>query len=374
LEVAAEERMHEGSIEFDVAVIGAGPAGSSAAITAARCGARVGLFEAGEFPRHKVCGEFVSAESLDVLRDLLRSVPGAVAVLRDAPVIDQVRLLLDGSMASARIEPAGLSVARYDLDALLWEASKRAGVECRSGCEVRAISGAGPFLIETSQGAFQAASVVAAAGRWSRFTPRDVVPSEPKWIGLKAHFREQQPPLSSDLYFFEHGYCGVQPIANDVINACAMVRSDRATSLEEVFALHPTLAARRRDWQPITAPVTTAPLIYRTPQPVKDNLMFVGDSAAFIDPFVGDGISIALRTGQFVATSLMLFLRGSGSLADALAEYDSAYRQHIAPLISTASRVRRLLSLPKPVQAAVMRALRLPGVMPFVIRRTRKVA
>ena len=56
--------------EFDVAVIGGGPAGTSAAITAARFGARVGLFEAGEFPRHKVCGEFVSEESVDILRDL----------------------------------------------------------------------------------------------------------------------------------------------------------------------------------------------------------------------------------------------------------------------------------------------------------------
>jgi flavin-dependent dehydrogenase len=144
--------------------------------------------------------------------------------------------------------------------------------------------------------------------------------------------------------------------------------------LEEVFALHPALVERRRHWQPITEPVTTAPLIYRIPLPVKDCLMFVGDSAAFIDPFVGDGISIALRTGQFAATSLMLFLRGSGTLADALADYDSAYRQQIAPLISAASRFRRLLSLPKPVQAAVLRALRLPGVMPFMIRRTRRVA
>ena len=55
-----------------------------------------------------------------------------------------------------------------------------------------------------------------------------------------------------------------------------MVRSDRATSLEEVFALHPALAERRRDWQPIMEPVTTAPLIYRPPQPVRDNMMFVG--------------------------------------------------------------------------------------------------
>jgi flavin-dependent dehydrogenase len=365
--------MQNSHAEFDLAVIGAGPAGSSSAITAARLGARVVLFEAGEFPRHKVCGEFVSAESLAALRDLLRFVPAADLVLRDAPVISQVRMHLDGSVVSASVEPAALSISRYDLDALLWEAAKQAGVSARSGCEVRAIEGTGPFHIETSHGAVAAAAVIVAAGRWSRFTSREAIPSGPKWIGVKAHFREQQPTLSTDLYFFENGYCGVQPVANDIVNACAMVRSDRATSLEEVFALQPALAARHSDWRAITEPVSTAPLIYRTPLPIRNNLMFVGDAAAFIDPFVGDGISIALRAGQFAATSLAPFPISACSLRDALAEYESTYRRHILPLIGAASQVRRLLSLPKPIQAAVFGALRLPGVMQFVIRRTRQV-
>ncbi len=359
--------------EFDIAVIGAGPAGSSSAITAARLGARVVLFEAGEFPRHKVCGEFVSAESLDVLRDLLRFVPAAGPVLEDAPVIDQVRLHLNGSVVSAGVQAPSLSISRYDLDALLWDSAKRAGIDARPGCEVRSIEGTSPFHIDTSYGTVEASTVIIAAGRWSRFTAREPIPTGPKWIGVKAHFREQQPSRSTDLYFFENGYCGVQPIANDVVNACAMVRSDRATSLEEVLALHPALAARRHNWQAITEPVSTAPLIYRIPLPVRDNLMFVGDAAAFIDPFVGDGISIALRTGQFAATSLAPFLISACSLRDALAEYESNYRRHILPLIGAASQVRRLLSLPKPIQAAVFGALRLPGVMQFVIRRTRQV-
>jgi flavin-dependent dehydrogenase len=365
--------MQKERTEFDIAVIGGGPAGSSAAITAARLGARVVLFEAGEFPRHKVCGEFISAESLDVLRDLLRFVPAADSVLRDAPAIDQVRLHLNGSIVSAGVEPAALSISRYDSDALLWESARQAGVDARSSCEVRAIEKAGLFHIDTSQGTVEAAAVIIAAGRWSRFSSREPAPTGPKWIGLKAHFRERQPPRSTDLYFFENGYCGVQPVTGDVINACAMARSDRATSLEEVFALHPALAARRNHWQAITEPVSTAPLVYRPPLPVRDNLMFVGDAAAFIDPFVGDGISIALRTGQFAADSLAPLLRGAGSLACALTEYESTYRRQILPLMREASRIRQFLSWPKPLRAAVFGALRLPGVMPFVIRRTRQV-
>ena len=242
-------------------MIGGGPAGTSAAITAARFGARVVLFEAGEFPRQKVCGEFVSAESLDILRDLLRQTSEAEAVLRTAPVIEQTRLFLAGRVITARVTPPALSIPRYDLDSFLWQAAQQAGVE--APLELRGPGHSremGRFVLQTAAGEVQARAVIVAAGRWSKFKASTPLPDGPKWIGVKAHYREHIQPRSTDLYFFEHGYCGVQPVADDVVNACAMVRSDRATSLEEVFALHPALAERRRSWQAITEPVTTAPL------------------------------------------------------------------------------------------------------------------
>lgn len=366
--------MQQTQPEFDIAVIGGGPAGTSAAITAARFGATVALFEAGEFPRQKVCGEFVSAESLEVLRDLVRNTAEADSPLRSAPVIDETRLFLAGHVISAGVAPPALSIPRYTLDSFLWQAAKQAGVEAQSSCEIRAVQGDGPFVLDTAAGQVRASAVIVAAGRWSKFKPHIPIPNGPKWIGLKSHYRESASPRSTDLYFFEHGYCGVQPVADDVVNACAVVRSDRATSLDEVFALHPALAQRRRDWQAIMDPVTTAPLIHLTPQPVRDNRLFAGDAAAFIDPFVGDGISIALRSGRLAATSLQAFLKGSGSLTSALECYEGDYAQQFVPLISAACRIRAVLSWPESARTLAFQLLRVPGVMPYVIRRTRRVA
>jgi menaquinone-9 beta-reductase len=359
---------------YDVAVVGGGPAGASTAIIVARFGASVVLLEAGEFPRHKVCGEFVSAESLDVLRDLLRSSPGAEQLIAAAPVIDRTRLLLGERVIETAVSPPALSITRFSLDSLLWQAAQQAGVEIRSKCEVSAIRADGPFHLNTSGGNVVARAVIVAAGRWSKFKARIPLPNGPKWIGVKAHYRESAAPGSTDLYFFEHGYCGVQPVADDVVNACAMVRSDRATSLEDVFALHPALAKRRRAWQAVTEPVTTAPLLHLPPQPVRDNMMFVGDAAAFIDPFVGDGISIALRSGRVAATDLWTFLEGKNSLASALKEYATHYTRQFCPLVTAASRIREVLSWPAPARAFAFELLRTPGVMPFVIRKTRQAA
>jgi flavin-dependent dehydrogenase len=358
--------------QLDLAIIGGGPAGASAAITATRAGARVALFEARDFPRHKVCGEFVSAESLDLLAELLRDTPGAASVWASAPVIERMRLLFGERKIEVEVSPAGLSITRFDLDALLWDAAQRAGVEAHSNCEVTACGGEGPFSLQTSFGSYSAQAVVVAAGRWSQFTDDRTLPPGPKWIGVKAHFCERDPKPSIDLYFFEGGYCGVQPVAANVVNACAMVRADCATSLRDVFKLHPTLAERTAGWQAATQPLSTAPLVYRKPQPVRDNMMFVGDAAAFIDPFAGDGISIALRSGRVAAECLSEFLLGRNSVMKAIAAYQREYTEQFAPLVAAAARVRSLFSLPAIAKPAVFEMLRLPGLIPYLIRKTRR--
>jgi flavin-dependent dehydrogenase len=356
----------------DLAIIGGGPAGSSAAISAARAGARVVLFEARRFPRQKVCGEFVSAEALEVLSGLLGGIDGSPDLIKAPPVIDRTRLWFRGRTIVEPVSPSALSITRFDLDAALWNAAQAAGVECREQCEVLETTGQGPFILRTALGDVTARAIIVAAGRWSQFTADRVVPPGPKWIGVKGHFAEQHPTMSTDLYFFEHGYCGVQPVSDEVVNACAMVRSDRAGTLAEVLQLHPALAERAASWKPVMAPVSTAPLVYRRPQPVRDNIAFIGDAAAFIDPFVGDGISIALRSGKVAAECLNRFLSGKCSLEDGLSTYARQYEREFVPLLSAAARVRSLLSLNSWAQMAAFEALRLPGLLPLIIRKTRR--
>ena len=360
--------------QFDLAIVGGGPAGTSCAITAARLGASVGLFEAKDFPRQRVCGEFVSSESLNVLAGLLKDVPAAERIFQTAPVIDRTRLLLGQRAIDAPVAPPALSISRYDLDALLWDAARRAGAVAHPNCEAVGSDGDGPFTLRMSCGRVKAKALIVAAGRWSQFTADRTVSAGPKWIGLKAHFEESWTETCTDLYFFANGYCGVQPVTQGVVNACAMVRSDRATSLEEVWKLHPRLARRAANWRAIMQPVSTAPLIYRQPQPVRGNTIFVGDAAAFIDPFAGDGISIALRSGSVAAHCVCNFLMGPAALSEAVGLYQQEYFHQFAPLLSAASRVRYLLSLPAFAQSVVFELLRLPGLIPYVIRKTRTAA
>jgi flavin-dependent dehydrogenase len=361
---------------YDLIVIGGGPAGTSTAITAARTGARVLLLERGRFPRHKVCGEFVSPESLEILGQLLDSHDDSL--LQAAVRIPQARIFIDERVLQTSVEPAAASVARFDLDKALWDCAERRGVELKQQVAVQNIAGSGPFLLATSIGDFRSCAVVNAAGRWSNLGGLTPANGQAKWIGLKGHFAEPVPPASVDLYFFEGGYCGVQPVSlrtdsdHGRINACAMVRADVACTLPEVFGLHPALRRRTAQWQPLTDPVSVAPLFFGKPQPQRGGVLMVGDAAGFVDPFVGDGISLALRSGALAAECLAPFLTGVVSLEDAAHRYAEEYQRRLAPVFRSSSRIRRMLRWPRAVRAPITSLLaNTPAVTRYLVRKTR---
>lgn len=365
-------------MSYDLIIIGGGPAGTSAAISAARRGATVLLLERGRFPRHKVCGEFVSAESLSLLRDLLDL--HNAALLRDAVPIPRARIFLDGRILETVVEPAAASIARMDLDAALWHSATSAGVDARQQVTAQSIRGPGPFRIATTDGEFEAKAVANASGRWSNLNlpPTENGRRREKWLGVKAHFAEPFPDPSVDLYFFEGGYCGVQPVtvtgdgSTGRVNASAMVRADVASTLAEVFAQHPALRERSRNWTPLSDPVSTSPLMFREPQPERDGILMVGDAAGFVDPFVGDGISLALRGGALAAQCLTRFFAGETSLPDAVRRYREEYKQSLLPVFRASSKIRRMLVLSGAIRRPLLFLLESsPAITRYLVRKTR---
>jgi flavin-dependent dehydrogenase len=342
---------------YDVAVVGAGPAGCAAAITSARMGQRTALLERGTYPRHKVCGEFVSPESHTILMDLL----GPTSPLLETAVkIASARLFADGHCVQFHFDCPALSISRFDLDHALWHAAHNFGVDCMVetvDCVRRNDAGFELTLHETNFGII-ARKVVNASGRWSTLRHPPLARG-PRWIGLKAHFQGEIAPASTDLYFFHGGYCGVQPIPGNRVNASAMVRADVATTPERVFAQHPELWRRSRAWEVATELITTAPLVHLPPEPVSNGMFNAGDAAAFLDPFVGDGISIALRSGILAARS---------QTAD---EYVREYMRAFSKAFQTAAAARRVAQAPAFARHLAFFGLNSNALKRWAMQRTR---
>ncbi len=353
---------------YDFAIAGGGPAGCAAALRAARAGARVLLLERGRYPRQKVCGEFLSAQGASLLQDLDSSL--ATRLLEAVPRISRARLFVDGKTVEMPIEPAAASVTRLALDVAMWRACAEVGVDCRKQTAVERVSGDGPFQIASSAGTFASRSFLVAAGRWSNL--RGHTPdSSQRWIALKAHFHEPSPPASVDLYFFDAGYCGVQAVGAETVNACAMVRAEAARTLPEVFRLHAELKRRSRTWQPVSEAVSTSPLVFTAPSPIDGCTLYAGDAAGFIDPFLGDGMSLALRSGVLAADCLVDFWSSRINLAQAAGKYGRRYRRELLPLFRNASLLRRSLSLPPALRKPLVSLLNAGPLARWVVERTR---
>jgi flavin-dependent dehydrogenase len=345
-------------IGYDLAVIGAGPGGCAAAITAARNGQRTVLFERGQYPRHKVCGEFVSSESHQLLETMLGV---DSSLLANPPQITHARMFADGNCVYFDLGAPAWSITRYDLDYALWKTAQDVGVECLNQAVDRITRAGDHFgLTLTDKTKVTARKVINASGRWSNLR-RPIVESGPRWIGIKAHFSGEQAPLSTDIYFFPGGYCGVQPISTTHLNASAMVRADVATTLDQVLAAHPDLWRRSRAWERATDVVTTSPLVHVPPQPVTDGVLNAGDAAAFIDPFVGDGISLGLRSGVLAAQS------------DSAERYAAEYMCRFSRAFQTAALVRKLVHAPESIRRIAAFSFRSEPLRRWALNRTRAI-
>ena len=354
-------------MQYDVAIIGGGPGGSSTAIRLRQLDFRVLLLEKDRFPREKLCGEFLSPEVSRLLAEL-----GLELELRQAcpAQIHLVRLHLYGE---AKIEiplPApALGLSRASLDHMLLRHAARGGAEVLEQTTAERVlrEKPGEFRItyrrNGHQGEALARAVVCAAGRWNRWRAQAPANSSGRpscriAYGFKAHYESRVARANTlDLHFFPGGYCGVSHVENDRANVCCLIQKDflRGDTVGEgartgsmppdasaILLRQASLGEQLRGGKRVSDFLFTGPVVFHSPRPVDDSMLMVGDSAAFLDPFCGDGISIALRSGLLAAQALDPLLRSKCALESVLSEYARAYRQAFRRQFFWARWLRRL--------------------------------
>ncbi|MEI6487024.1 MAG: electron transfer flavoprotein [Sphingomonadales bacterium] len=286
-------------------IVGGGLAGAAAAIDLARARAAPLLVEREVGDHDKICGEFLSGEAVAALAGL-----GVDARRQGAVPITRVTLHAGARQAAAALPFPALSLSRRVLDAAMLERAAAAGVAVQRGVTVRGLSGT---TAQTSAGDISADALLLASGKHDvRGLPR---PEGPDEIGFKMYFRA--PALSARLAgtvavtFFDGGYAGLQPVEGGRLNLCLLVNGAHYRDLGSWPALFARLCR-----EPALAPLADAQAMLPRPLAISrvpyghlarasdDGLWRLGDQAAVIPSFCGDGMAIALESGRLAAQML----------------------------------------------------------------------
>ena len=351
-------------------MIGGGLAGAAAALTLVRGGRSVVLVERSDGPHDKVCGEFLSGEALDELEGL-----GIAPAAHGAAALTEARVAARGAAHASRLPFRAASLTRRVLDEAMLEACAAAGVRVRRGAAVtRAEREGDGWRVETAEGGvLHAETLIAATGKHDLRGGRRPEGIHGDLVGLKAYFRAPNGPRASvDLVFFPDGYCGFQPVEDGTMNACLVVSRDRLRALGgDPWAV---FGAMRRDSVHADAlmaeatPTTERPLaIGRVPygyvRGASDGAYHVGDQAAVIPSFCGEGMALALRSGRLAGEAIL-----SGVPADA---FQRRFARLAGPRVRGAALLSRLLCRPGVQPAAAWAAGAVPGLVSGLAAVTR---
>lgn len=376
-------------------IAGAGPAGTSLAIRLAGLGVDVTLIDRDRFPRHKLCGEFISPECFTLFDEL--GVRRAVELLGGSHIRQTCFYSASGSIASVPTDWLGggpaLGLSRAALDNALLERAREAGV--RILCETRLVGAKAnrrkinAAILRAADGTrseAQADLFIDATGRQAAFSAAlgkrqgsRVGDAQPKYLAFKNHFVNALPePETCEMYFFPGGYGGVNRIEGDLFNFCFIVRNRpgiarRAANLLQHEIIAQNLRAKEtmaaavavRDW--IGVPVSLYGFGGRI---TADNLMYVGDAGAFIDPFTGSGILMALESARRAADCLAA---ADLIIPKALRLYGARSRLEFGPRLLAASILRRAAFSQIWSSAAISLAGRFGHLRRFLAHSTRGV-
>lgn len=354
-------------------ILGGGLAGASAAAILAQDGVRAHLLERSREPAHKICGEFLSQEA----QQHLAALGFDLARLGGAP-ITRLELCWGERRVVSPLPFAAIGLTRLRLDEALLSHAEQLGAEVSRGTTVSRVERG---TAVTSAGDLSSEALLLATGKHDlRGARRDAPESLSGSVGFKMYFR--LPPAARaalsgaiEVTLFEGGYAGLQLVEGGIANLCLLVSRERFAALGrrwetlfEALLYEHALARALSDAEPLLGqPLTIAGVPYGFVHKAHSGddpaLYRLGDQAAVIPSFSGDGMSIALHSGRLAARTVL----AGGSSAD----YHRAVRREVSGQVRLATTLQRAAET-RVGRTVLLGALGLaPAILPLIARRTR---
>lgn len=316
-----------------ITVIGGGLAGLIASIRLSRSGHKVTLLEKQGFPRHKVCGEYISMEVHNFL-DRENLLPSDKIL----PFIDKLSISSAcGEFSELALTSGGFGISRYYYENFLYSQAIENDVDVLHD-EVTDIQKGKEFIAETKKtGDISSDFIIGAYGKRTKLDKnlkRRFFHNHSPYVGVKFHAKyPRHDPKAIVLHNFSGGYCGICNVEDDTTNFCYLVHREKLKSagniekleknvLFENSLLKEALLNAERNFE---KPAVINEICFDAKAPVENGVLMIGDAAGMITPLCGNGMAMAIHTAKLLSD--IIIKNPQSSLENISVQYEEEWKK-----------------------------------------------
>ena len=363
----------------EVLILGGGLAGLTSAIHLSKLGLRVTVIEKNCYPKHKVCGEYISNEVLPYFEwlgiDIAKLNPTSITKLQFSTQ-NEITINTD-------LPLGGFGISRYALDFHLYNIALSNGCTFIQETVENVIFDKDAFTVTTSIGTLLKSKIVLGAfGKRSVIDVklnRNFIQKKSPWLAVKAHYYGDFSNDLVGLHNFKGGYCGVSKVENNMINICYITNyetyklyKNNEEFQEKVLSENPHLKLLFEKATLIfEKPLTIGQISFDKKEAVENHILMIGDTAGLIHPLCGNGMAMAVHSAK-IASELVInyYDCKSTSRASLEKEYSKKWKFHFQKRLKVGRFIANLLQQPRIASILMLILVQFPFLLAIIIKKT----
>ncbi len=370
--------------KFEVGIIGGGLAGLTNAILLAKAGKKIALFEKNEYPFHRVCGEYISNETLPFLERI-----GIDIIQQKSVALSKFRLTSPkGTALEMPLDLGGFGISRYELDFFLMQLAKKEGVTIFEKTNITQIKQEKDFFILESNlhQQYETDILIAAYGKRANLDhslTRDFFYKRSPYIGVKHHLKVKNlkyahPQEMIALHNFSYGYAGFSRIEDDKYCFCYLSSRENLKKSGDILSLEKNILSKNPYIKDI---FENSEFLFDKPKVINEitfapktlfegNILMCGDTAGMITPLCGNGMAMAIHSAKILSQHLILYLDKKTSFDTCKQNYLLEWNKNFKSRLKIGRNIQRFFGSPLLSEMLVNSANLFPFIKKTLVKQS----
>ena len=370
--------MTDHPLNTQILIIGGGLAGLTSAIHLTKMGCKVIVIEKNSYPKHKVCGEYISNEVLPYFAWLQIH----IEELKPTHITNLQFSSETGRTIETPLPLGGFGISRFTLDEFLYQKALSQKCEIIEDQVNEVIFKDDFFEVHLNSGKTLTSKVVLGGfGKRSNLDvkmKRNFIEKKSPWLGVKSHYQGEFDEKVVGLHNFKGGYCGVSKVENNLLNICYLTNFKsfkKYKNIEEfqekVVSQNPYLKnILQNSISVFEKPLTISQICFEKKKNIENHILMMGDTAGLIHPLCGNGMAMAIHSAKLASEQAIEFLTGKISRPEMEKNYSSNWNKNFKKRLWYGRILGSILEHSKLSETLTTLITYVPFLLPIIIKKT----